>query len=33
MMNDWANYLDDIKAGKFDNVTHISFKQQAQKQG
>ena len=33
MMNDWANYLDDIKAGKFDNVIHASFKQQAQKHG
>ncbi len=33
MMTDWANYLDAIKAGKFDNVTHINFKQQAQKQG
>jgi len=31
MMNEWANYLDDIKAGKFDNVIHASFKQQAQK--
>lgn len=26
MMNDWANYLDAIKAGKFDNVTHVDFK-------
>ena len=26
MMNDWANYLDDIKAGKIDNVTHVDFK-------
>jgi integrase len=33
MMSDWANYLDAIKAGKFDNVIHASFKQQAQKQG
>lgn len=33
MMTDWANYLDDIKAGKFDNVIHASFKQQAQKHG
>jgi len=33
MMNDWANYLDDIKAGKFDNVIHADFKQKAQKQG
>ncbi|WP_201584147.1 tyrosine-type recombinase/integrase [Psychrobacter immobilis] len=33
MMNDWANYLDDVKAGKFDNVIHADFKQQAQKQG
>lgn len=33
MMNEWANYLDDIKAGKFDNVIHASFKQQAQKHG
>ena len=33
MMDDWANYLDDIKAGKFDNVIHADFKQQAQRQG
>ena len=33
MMNEWANYLDDIKAGKFDNVIHASFKQQIQKHG
>ena len=33
MMNDWANYLDDIKAGKIDNVIHTSFRQQAQKHG
>ena len=29
MMTEWANYLDDIKAGKFDNVTHIDFKKAA----
>ncbi|MGX8220951.1 tyrosine-type recombinase/integrase [Psychrobacter celer] len=33
MMNEWANYLDNIKAGKIDNVIHTSFKQQAQKLG
>ena len=33
MMNEWANYLDDIKAGKLDNVIHASFKQQTQKHG
>ena len=33
MMIDWANYLDDIKTGKFDNVIHASFKQQIQKHG
>tara|TARA_R110002126_G_scaffold291682_1_gene455201 strand:+ start:386 stop:1720 length:1335 start_codon:yes stop_codon:yes gene_type:complete len=33
MMTDWANYLDDIKAGKIDNVIHTSFKQQVQKHG
>ena len=33
MMRDWANYLDNIKAGKIDNVIHTSFKQQAQKLG
>lgn len=33
MMTDWANYLDNIKAGKIDNVIHTSFKQQAQKLG
>lgn len=33
MMTDWANYLEDIKAGKFDNVIYTSFKQQAQKHG
>ncbi|MBZ1392673.1 tyrosine-type recombinase/integrase [Psychrobacter pacificensis] len=27
MMSDWANYLDNIKAGKFDNVIHANFKQ------
>ena len=26
MMTAWANYLDDIKAGKFDNVIHADFK-------
>ena len=33
MMNDWANYLDNIKAGKIDNVIHTSFRQQSQKLG
>ena len=33
MMTEWANYLDNIKAGKIDNVIHTSFKQQAQKLG
>ena len=33
MMTDWANYLDAIKAGTFDNVIHADFRQQAQKQG
>ena len=33
MMTAWANYLDAIKAGKFDNVIHADFKQRAQKQG
>ncbi len=33
MMTVWANYLDAIKAGKFDNVIHADFKQKAQKQG
>ena len=33
MMTDWANYLDNIKAGKIDNVIHTSFRQQAQKLG
>nr|WP_313973853.1 tyrosine-type recombinase/integrase [uncultured Psychrobacter sp.] len=33
MMNEWANYLDNIKAGTFDNVIHADFKQQAQKHG
>lgn len=34
MMTDWANYLDDIKTGKFDNVIHASFKPvKKQKQG
>ena len=23
MMNEWANYLDDVKAGKMDNVIHF----------
>ena len=26
MMTDWADYLDAIKAGKFDNVIHADFK-------
>lgn len=26
MMTKWANYLDAIKAGKFDNVIHADFK-------
>ena len=29
MMTKWANYLDDIKAGKFDNVIHADFKKAA----
>ena len=29
MMTAWANYLDDIKAGKFDNVIHADFKKAA----
>lgn len=32
MMTDWANYLDDLKAGKVDNVLYVDFtktKQQA----
>ena len=32
MMNEWANYLDDIKAGKVDNILFVDFnnaKQQA----
>lgn len=33
MMTDWANYLDNIKTGKFDNVIHASFKQRSQKLG
>ena len=33
MMTDWANYLDNIKAGKIDNVIHTSFRQQSQKLG
>jgi len=33
MMTDWANYLDNIKVGKFDNVIHASFKQRSQKHG
>lgn len=33
MMTKWATYLDDIKAGKFDNVIHASFKQKSQKLG
>ncbi|WP_227428856.1 tyrosine-type recombinase/integrase [Psychrobacter sp. I-STPA6b] len=33
MMSKWANYLDDLKAGKIDNVIHTSFKQAEKKQG
>lgn len=32
MLNDWANYLDDLKAGKVDNILFVDFnnaKQQA----
>lgn len=29
MMTAWANYLDAIKAGKFDNVIHADFKKAA----
>ena len=25
MMNEWANYLDDIKAGKVDNILFVDF--------
>ena len=32
MMTDWANYLDGIKAGKFDNVIHADFKVKKQEQ-
>ena len=32
MMNDWANYLDNIKAGKFDNVIHADFKNKKEQQ-
>ena len=27
MMKEWANYLDDLRAGKFDNVIYPNFKQ------
>ncbi|MGB3109406.1 MAG: tyrosine-type recombinase/integrase [Psychrobacter alimentarius] len=33
MMTEWANYLDDIKVGKIDNIIHANFKQQVQKHG
>ena len=32
MLNDWANYLDQLKAGKVDNILFVDFnnaKQQA----
>jgi hypothetical protein len=32
MMNEWANYLDQLKAGKVDNILFVDFnnaKQQA----
>ncbi len=32
MMTDWANYLDAIKAGKFDNIIHADFKNKKQQQ-
>jgi integrase len=32
MMNDWADYLDNIKAGNFDNVIHADFKSKKQYQ-
>ena len=33
MMTDWADYLDAIKAGKFDNVIHADFKSKKLKHG
>ncbi|MDN3453478.1 tyrosine-type recombinase/integrase [Psychrobacter sp. APC 3350] len=33
MMTDWANHLDAIKAGKFDNVIHADFKDKKLKHG
>lgn len=33
MMTEWANYLDAIKAGKFDNVIHADFKDKKLKHG
>ena len=30
MMNDWANYLDKLKAGDFDNILYPNFKQAEQ---
>ena len=32
MMTEWANYLDAIKAGKFDNIIHADFKNKKQHQ-
>lgn len=31
MMNDWANYLDDLRAGKVDNVLYVDFTKATQK--
>ncbi|SUD92070.1 tyrosine-type recombinase/integrase [Psychrobacter phenylpyruvicus] len=33
MMNDWANYLDDLRAGKFDNMIYADFNQQKAQNG
>lgn len=33
MMTDWANYLDDIKAGNFSKLIHVDFKGQNIKHG
>lgn len=33
MMTEWANHIDNIKAGKFDNVIHADFKDKKLKHG
>jgi hypothetical protein len=33
MMNEWADYIDNMRAGKIDNIIYANFKHAEQKQG